>query len=49
MGGKENEGALNRLGPKAEHMARECIRKYGGYGTARKQYPVCVPTRRKCK
>ena len=49
MGGKENEGALNRSGPTAEYMAREGIRKYGRYGTADKQYTVCVPTRRKYK
>ena len=49
MVGKERESALNRSGPKAEYMAREGIRKYGGYGTAGKQYTVCVPTRTKCK
>ena len=49
MEGKETEGALNRSGPKAEYMARESIRKYGRYGTAGKQYTVCVPTRTKCK
>ena len=36
-------------GRRAEYMAREGIRKYGGYGTAGKQYTVCVPTRTKCK
>ena len=49
MVGKESESALNRSGPKAEYMARESIRKYGRYGTAGKQYTVCVPTRRKYK